>query len=109
MVLGGHSLGASLTVAYAAWDFNGKPGYRDLDGLVLIDGGLLGTFQRLRSRSGQEGRSPSSERRARSHSCFDGLPPETAGLFGETAGMFARLAPRDAATTLQSYPLIPVS
>ena len=26
VVLGGHSLGASLTVAYAAWDFNGHPG-----------------------------------------------------------------------------------
>lgn len=44
VVLGGHSLGASLTVAYASWDFGGRPGHRDLDGMVLIDGGLLGTF-----------------------------------------------------------------
>ena len=44
VILGGHSLGASLTAAYAAWDFNGKPGYQDVDGLVLIDGGLLGSF-----------------------------------------------------------------
>lgn len=44
VVLGGHSLGASLAVAYAAWDFKGRPGHRDLDGLLLIDGGLLGTF-----------------------------------------------------------------
>ena len=44
VVLGGHSLGASLTLAYAAWDFGGKPGYKDLDGMVLIDGGLLGSF-----------------------------------------------------------------
>ena len=44
VVLGGHSLGASLTVAYAAWDFNGHPGWKDLEGLVLIDGGLLGSF-----------------------------------------------------------------
>ena len=28
VLLGGHSLGASLTAAYAAWDFDGKPGYR---------------------------------------------------------------------------------
>ena len=42
--LGGHSAGASTAVAYAAWDFGGRPGYRDLDGLVLIDGGLLGSF-----------------------------------------------------------------
>jgi pimeloyl-ACP methyl ester carboxylesterase len=44
VILGGHSLGASMTVAYASWDFNGRAGYRDLDGLVLIDGGLLGSF-----------------------------------------------------------------
>lgn len=44
VILGGHSLGASLTVAYASWDFGGRPGHRDLDGMVLIDGGLLGTF-----------------------------------------------------------------
>ena len=44
VILGGHSLGASLTAAYAAWDFNGKPGFEDVDGLVLIDGGLLGSF-----------------------------------------------------------------
>lgn len=44
VILGGHSLGASLTVAYASWDFRGRPGHRDLDGMVLIDGGLLGTF-----------------------------------------------------------------
>ena len=44
VILGGHSLGASMTVAYASWDFDGQPGYKDLDGLVLIDGGLLGSF-----------------------------------------------------------------
>jgi hypothetical protein len=26
------------------WDFAGRSGYRDLAGLVLIDGGLLGSF-----------------------------------------------------------------
>jgi pimeloyl-ACP methyl ester carboxylesterase len=44
VLLGGHSLGASVAVAYAAWDFDGKPGYEDVDGLVLIDGGLRGSF-----------------------------------------------------------------
>ena len=44
VILGGHSLGASMAVAYAAWDFDGRAGHRDLSGLVLIDGGLLGTF-----------------------------------------------------------------
>ncbi|HEX2086121.1 MAG TPA: hypothetical protein VHF89_10595, partial [Solirubrobacteraceae bacterium] len=44
VVLGGHSLGASTAAIYAAWDFRGRPGYRDLEGIVLIDGGPLGAF-----------------------------------------------------------------
>lgn len=40
VVLGGHSWGATIALAYAAWDFNGRAGYRDLSGLVLIDGGM---------------------------------------------------------------------
>ena len=39
VVMGGHSLGGSITTAYATWDFNGEPGARGLDGLVFIDGG----------------------------------------------------------------------
>ena len=39
VVLGGHSLGGSITTAYATWDFHGKPGARGLAGLVFIDGG----------------------------------------------------------------------
>lgn len=39
VVLGGHSLGGNITVAYATWDFDGTPGADDLDGLALIDGG----------------------------------------------------------------------
>ena len=38
VVLGGHSLGGSITTAYATWDFNGRAGAKDLDGLVFIDG-----------------------------------------------------------------------
>src|SRR3954451_7924457 len=44
VVLGGHSLGASVAVAYASWDFAGHPGYKDLAGVVLVDGGLRGSF-----------------------------------------------------------------
>ena len=39
VVVGGHSLGGSITTAYATWDFKGKPGARGLSGLVYIDGG----------------------------------------------------------------------
>ncbi len=44
VILGGHSLGASMAAAYATWDFNGKAGYKDIAGIVAIDGGLAGTF-----------------------------------------------------------------
>lgn len=38
VVLLGHSLGASIVEAYAAWDFEGAPGYREIAGLALVDG-----------------------------------------------------------------------
>jgi hypothetical protein len=39
VVMGGHSLGGSITTAYATWDFHGRAGADDLAGLVYIDGG----------------------------------------------------------------------
>lgn len=39
VVLGGHSLGGTVAVAYGTWDFDGRAGAEDLAGLVLIDGG----------------------------------------------------------------------
>jgi pimeloyl-ACP methyl ester carboxylesterase len=42
--LGGHSWGATIALAYAAWDFNGHPGYKDLSGLLLVDGGVHDSF-----------------------------------------------------------------
>lgn len=38
VILGGHSLGAAMVSLYAGWDFDGAPGYEDLDGLLLLDG-----------------------------------------------------------------------
>jgi pimeloyl-ACP methyl ester carboxylesterase len=39
VVLAGHSLGGNIAVAYATWDFDGTPGFEQLDGIGLIDGG----------------------------------------------------------------------
>jgi len=39
VAVGGHSLGGSMTSAYATWDFGGKAGADDLAALVFIDGG----------------------------------------------------------------------
>ena len=105
VILGGHSLGASMVVAYAAWDFKGRAGHRDLSGLVLIDGGLLGTFT-----------SPSlAGVRKRLAALQQGDPfldllgigvPWASGVFSGIAGLYARVAP-DARATFVDYPAIP--
>ena len=106
VVLGGHSLGASLAAAYAAWDFNGRPGYKDLDGLVLIDGGLMGSF----------GGSDLAQAQQAIANLQTGSPfldllglgiPEIAGVFAEIGGLYAEKDPTGSASTLQSFPLLP--
>jgi pimeloyl-ACP methyl ester carboxylesterase len=106
VVLGGHSLGASLTVAYAAWDFNGRPGYKDLEGLVLIDGGLLGSFDAYDLAQAQKAVADLQTADPFLDLLGVGLP-EAAGLFAEVGGLYAEKAPTESATTLQGYPLLP--
>jgi pimeloyl-ACP methyl ester carboxylesterase len=106
VVLGGHSLGASLTAAYAAWDFNGRPGFKDLAGLVLIDGGLLGSFDAYDLSQAQQAVSTLQTSNPFLDLLGIGLP-EAAGLFAEIGGLYAEKEPTASATTLQSYPLLP--
>ena len=105
VILGGHSLGASMAVAYAAWDFGGRAGHRDLSGLVLIDGGSFGSSPRL------------GNVRERLAALRGGDPfldllgtgvPWASGVLSATAGLYARLRP-DARATLPDLPLIPPS
>lgn len=44
VILGGHSAGAVTVPTYAAWSFHGRPGYKELDGLLQIDGAQFGAF-----------------------------------------------------------------
>ena len=107
VILGGHSLGASTAVAYAAWDFGGRAGHRDLAGLVLIDGGLLGSF-------GTPGLAGVRQRLAalRTSDPFLDLlgvgVPWASGVLSATAGLYTRLRP-DARATLTDFPLLPAS
>lgn len=107
VILGGHSLGGSTTVAYATWDFNGHPGYKDVAGLVLIDGGLLGTFSAPSLKKVKE-RESALKKGDPFVSLLAGLPPWSAGAFAESAGLFALKQPK-APSVLQTYPLIPKS
>jgi pimeloyl-ACP methyl ester carboxylesterase len=105
VILGGHSLGASMTAAYASWDFGGHPGYKDIDGLVLIDGGLLGSFS-----------TPDLAATKKAIAQLDvngpfvdllGLKlPWAAGVFAEV-GALAALKEPTAPSAVQSFPLLP--
>jgi pimeloyl-ACP methyl ester carboxylesterase len=105
VILGGHSLGASLTAAYAAWDFEGEPGYADVDGLVLIDGGLLGSFDAFDLAEAQQAVADLEQGNPFLDLLGLGIP-EVAGVFAEVGAVYARLAP-DAPSTLQNFTLLP--
>ena len=105
VVLGGHSLGASLALAYATWDFNGRPGYKGLKGLVLIDGGLLGSFG---SSTLEAVKAAIAELEAGSpFTDLLGLGlPWSAGVFAELGALYAKIDPRGR-SPLQDSPLLP--
>ena len=44
VILGGHSAGAVTVPVYAAWNFHGRPGYKDLAGMLQVDGAEFGAF-----------------------------------------------------------------
>jgi pimeloyl-ACP methyl ester carboxylesterase len=105
VILGGHSLGASMTLAYASWDFDGSPGYKDLDGLVLVDGGLLGSF----STPDLAATKKAVKALGTSGPFVDLLGlnlPWAAGVFSEV-GALAALKEPTAPSIAQSFPLLP--
>ena len=105
VILGGHSAGASTAVAYAAWDFGGPAGYRDLDGLVLIDGGLLGSFA-----SADLARAKQELADIRTGKVFLDLLgfgiPEINGIFAQVGALWAYERP-DEPSSLQELALLP--
>ena len=102
VVVGGHSLGGTITTAYATWNFGGKPGARGLSGLVYIDGG--------------SGPTPMSEAEARQGLSdlesgspwltFGGIAAPFTGLFNSTGALGVLLDP-DAPSIGQAWPLLP--
>lgn len=90
VVVGGHSLGGSITTAYATWDFHGKPGVRGLSGLVFIDGGSTPDPV-----SEAEARKSLNDLRKSSSPwlSFGGIPAPLAGLFGDAGAGATKMAP----------------
>jgi hypothetical protein len=106
VVLGGHSLGGTITVAYATWDFGGRPGARDLAGLVLIDGGSSRSATLTRA----DARRELDELEAGSpflDLTGAGLP-WSAGVFNIVGSTAARIEP-DAPAVLGGWPFLPAN
>lgn len=107
VVLGGHSLGGSMTTAYATWDFRGRPGARDLAGLVYIDGSSGVRGQAVSAAAARK----SLDDLAESSPFLDltglGLP-WSAGVFNIVASTAARLEPT-APSVLEDFKLLPES
>lgn len=104
IVMGGHSLGGSITTAYATWDFGGEPGAKDLDGLVFIDGGSgptpVSAAQATASLQALQTSTP--------WLTFGGIPAPFTGLFNATGALGALLDP-NAPSLGQAWPLLPAN
>jgi pimeloyl-ACP methyl ester carboxylesterase len=89
VVVGGHSLGGTITAAYATWDFGGRAGANGLSGLVFIDGG--------------SGPTPTTEAAAQQSLTnlangspwlsFGGIPAPFTGLFNTSGSLSVLLDP----------------
>jgi pimeloyl-ACP methyl ester carboxylesterase len=102
VVMGGHSLGGSITAAYATWDFNGRPGARDLAGLVLIDGASNPTPVSAE----QAQTNLNNLQTASPWLSFGGIPAPLAGLFGTVGSASAKAAP-NSLSVFSGWPLLP--
>jgi pimeloyl-ACP methyl ester carboxylesterase len=91
VAMGGHSLGGSITTAYATWDFHGKSGASDLWGLVYIDGGS--------SPAPVTPEAATASLQTLSTSTpwltFGGIPAPLAGLFNTSGALSVLTAPND--------------
>jgi pimeloyl-ACP methyl ester carboxylesterase len=104
VVVGGHSLGGSITTAYATWDFNGTPGAKGLSGLVYIDGG---------SNPAPTTPDEARERLARLRAgspwlAFGGIQAPFAGLFNVVASTGV-LSDPNGTSELQTWSVLPVN
>lgn len=102
VVVGGHSLGGSITSAYATWDFGGRAGAKGLSGLVFIDGASSPTPV-----SRHDAKQALSDLQSGSPwLAFGGIPAPYAGIFAAVGGGLAVERPNQP-STLQGFPLLP--
>jgi len=111
VTLGGHSLGGAEAAAYAAWDFDGRAGYADINGIVCIDG--------CAGSQGEEGTPPTMASTQAAIAAMDtqgpwldllGLGPQFAwatGVFSQIGALAALKDPTGPATLFSSFALLP--
>jgi hypothetical protein len=104
VAMGGHSLGGSITTAYATWDFNGQPGARDLSGLVLIDGASNPTP--VSADQATTSLATLNQPSASPWLAFGGIQAPLAGLFGTVGSALTKADPNGRAV-LADWPLLP--
>jgi len=104
VVVGGHSLGGSITTAYATWDFDGEAGAAGLAGLVYIDGGSSPVPITADSATAALLRLSTST----PWLAFGGIPAPFAGVFNATGSLGAILDPNSPSLG-QAFPLLPAN
>ena len=104
VVVGGHSLGGSITTAYATWDFAGKPGARGLAGLLFIDGGSS-PAPITKDEATQK---LTDLQKGTPWLSFGGLPTPFAGLFNIAGAMLVKMAP-NAPSPAQDLAVLPAN
>jgi pimeloyl-ACP methyl ester carboxylesterase len=104
VIVGGHSLGGSMTSAYATWDFGGKAGAADLAGLVFIDGGSSPVPV---SREAAQ-KSLDDLQTSTPWLSFGGIPAPLAGLFNTSGALSVLTAPNETSIGW-AWPLLPAN
>jgi hypothetical protein len=102
VVVGGHSLGGTITAAYATWDFHGRAGARGLSGLVFIDGGSSPT-PITKSDAQQK---LASLKTSSPWLAFGGIAAPFAGLFNSGGSALVKIAP-NAPSVAQNFAALP--
>jgi pimeloyl-ACP methyl ester carboxylesterase len=91
VAVGGHSLGGSITTAYATWDFGGKAGADGLSALVYIDGGS----SPAPVAPGDAQQSLDQLSQSTPWLTFGGIPAPLAGLFNTSGALSVLVAPNE--------------
>jgi hypothetical protein len=105
VTLGGHSLGGEEAAVYPAWDFDGHAGYRDINGIVCIDGCAHAGLTTTTVASAQAAIAAMATNGPWLDLLGVGLPWVT-GAFSQVGALAALKAP-DAPSLLQTFSLLP--